>query len=124
MLSPGVLFPAGYLLLYLSTNIYLNAEFKNNLSKSVNKATGNTWHISIKSMKSGWVLNSVTLNHIELTKTKAHGKIESADNSAITINNLEIPVPNLEKLLFSSADRTLSTNTVCEKILNDQHFNH
>ncbi len=52
MLSPGILFPAGYLLVYLSTNIYLNADFKKNLSTSVNQSTGNTWHISIKSLKS------------------------------------------------------------------------
>jgi hypothetical protein len=40
MLSPGVLFPAAYLLVYTSTNIYLNADFKKNLARSVKQTTG------------------------------------------------------------------------------------
>ena len=73
MLSPGVLFPAAYLFLYLSTNIYLNADFKTNLSKSVERATGNTWQTNISSIKPGWGFDSMTLNHVELTKATNRG---------------------------------------------------
>ncbi|MEI7825478.1 MAG: hypothetical protein WCI01_09265 [Chlorobiaceae bacterium] len=122
MLSPGMLFPAGYLLVYLSINIYLNADFKQNLAQSISKATGNTWQISIKSLKSGLVLNSVTLNQIELTPVASTEISRQKSNHAITINTLEIPCPKLEKLLFSSKERLASTKTVCDKILADERL--
>jgi hypothetical protein len=117
MLSPGMLFPAGYILVYLSINIYLNADFKQNLSRSVSSATGNTWNISIKSLKSGLVLDSVTLNQIELTPVANPESNRQSSNDAITITTLEIPCPKLEKLLFSSKERLSSTQNICEKIL-------
>ncbi len=122
MLSPGMLFPAGYLLVYLSTNIYLNADFKKNLSQSVNQATGNTWQISIKSVKSGLILNSVTLHHIELTPIGRHENNGQGTNHTITIKTLEIACPELQNLLFSRTERLLSTKTVCEKILSEEHL--
>ena len=122
MLSPGILFPAGYLLVYLSINIYLNADFKKNLVQSVNRSTGNTWQISITSLKSGLVLNSVTLDHIELTPVAQSENHGQQRNQAIIIKTLEIPCPELEKLLFSSEERLSSTKTVCEKILADEHL--
>jgi hypothetical protein len=117
MLSPGVLFPAGYLLVYLSTNIYLNADFKNNLSQSINSSTGNTWQISIKSLKSGLVFNSVTLNNIEITP-----KSQQKSITPIFIETLEIAYPELEKILFSRDARLSSTRAVCEKILADERL--
>ncbi len=122
MLSPGMLFPAGYLLVYLSINIYLNADFKENLAQSVSKATGNTWQISIKSLKPGLVLNSVTLNHIELTPVAKPEISGQKSNHAISIKTLEIPFPELEKLLFSSKERLASTKTVCARILADERL--
>jgi len=117
MLSPGILFPAGYLLLYLSTNIYLNADFKKSLSLSVQRATGNRWHIHIKSLKTGWILNSVTLNEIEFTKAAMPENRGQVANHSMTINTLEIPTPHLQQLLFSNADLMSSTNALCEKII-------
>ena len=123
VLSPGVLFPAGYLFLYLSTNIYLNAGFKTNLSKSVERATGNTWKTSITSIKSGWGFDSMTLNHVELTKAANRGMRADDENRTITINTIEIPFPDLQKLLFSSTERRASTNAVCEIILAEKGLN-
>ncbi len=117
MLSPGVLFPTGYLFLYLSTNIYLNADFKTNLSKSVARATGNTWHTNITSIKSGWGFDSMTLNHVELTKAANRGIKADVENRTITINTIEIPFPDLQNVLFSSAERQRSTNALCDIIL-------
>ncbi len=122
MLSPGMLFPAAYLLVYLSTNIYLNADFKKSLSRSVNQATGNTWQINIKSVKSGLVLNSVTLDTIELTPIADHQNSVQSTNHAITIKTLEIACPELQNILFSRKERLLSTKTVCEKILSDERL--
>jgi hypothetical protein len=122
MLSPGMLFPAGYLLVYLSINIYLNADFKQNLSRSASRATGNTWHISIKSLKSGMGLNSVTLNQIELTPAGNPESNRQARNDTITINTLEIACPELQKLLFSPSERLLSTKTICDKVLSDDRI--
>ncbi|NMW19306.1 MAG: hypothetical protein HKK66_09825 [Chlorobiaceae bacterium] len=122
MLSPGVLFPTGYLLLYLSTNIYLNVIFKTNLSESVERATGNTWQTSIKSIKSGLVFDCVTLKHIELTKTARPEISANVRSRTLTIDTLEIPFPNVQMLLFSSTERQSSTNALCEKILAEQHL--
>ena len=117
MLSPGMLFPAGYLLLYLTTNIYLNADFKKNLTRSVRRVSGNTWNVSITSLKSGLVLDSVTLHHIELTKANMSESRAQVASPTIIINTLYIPYPNLQRLLFSSDERISSTSALCEKIL-------
>ena len=122
MLSPGVLFPAGYLLVYLSINIYLNVEFKKNLSQSISQATGNTWQVSIKSLKPGLILDSVTLNHIELTQTRGSEQNVKSPAQTITIQTLNIPCPDLERLLFSHTERVSSTKAFCEKILADEHL--
>ncbi len=122
MLSPGVLFPAGYLLVYLSTHIYLNVEFKKTLSQCISQATGNTWQVSIKSLKPGLILDSVTLNHIEFTQTKGSEQNIQTPAQTITIQSLNIPCPDLEKLLFSHTERVSSTKAVCEKILAEEHL--
>ena len=124
MLSPGMLFPTAYLLVYLSTNIYLNADFKKNLSQSVTQATGNTWQISIKSLKSDLVMDSVTLNQIELTPIVRPEENGQHTSHPITINKLEIAHPELEKLLFSRRERLSSTKTICDKILAAEHLEH
>ncbi|MFZ4525015.1 MAG: hypothetical protein ACOYOE_05570 [Chlorobium sp.] len=122
LLSPGVLFPAGYLLVYLSTNIFLNADFKKNIAHSVHQATGNTWQVNIKSLKSGLILDSVTLNDIELTPARTPESNLQPPAHTITIQTLEIPCPNLEKLLFSPKERLLSTQVICKKILSDERI--
>ncbi len=122
MLSPGMLFPAAYLLVYLSTNIYLNADFKKNLSRSVTRSTGNTWHVSITSLNSGLGLDSITLNTIELTpvvQSHIHGQ---STHHATTIKTLEIAYPELQNILFSPKERLSSTKAVCEKILSDKRL--
>ncbi|MEI7696057.1 MAG: hypothetical protein WCI64_10495, partial [Chlorobium sp.] len=87
MLSPGILFPAAYLLVYTSTNIYLNAAFKQNLALSVNQATGKAWDTSITSVKAGLILDSVKLNHIIL----APAGRATQNGQSITIKSLNIP---------------------------------
>lgn len=122
MLSPGMLFPAAYLLVYLSTNIYLNADFKKNLSRSLNRATSNNWYVSIKSLNSGPVLDSITLNTIEFTPVVQSDNNGQSTNHAITIKTLEIACPELQNILFSRKERLLSTKVVCEKILSDERL--
>ena len=122
MLSPGMLFPASYLLIYLSTNIYLNADFKKNLSRSIPQVTGNRWQISIKSLTSGLVLDSVTLNHIELTPVVRPQNSTQHATHAITITSLKIACPELQNILFSRKERLSSTQAVCEKILSDKRL--
>jgi len=117
MLSPGVLFPAGYLLLNLATNIYLNTDFKESLTESVNKSTDHNWQIRITSLRSGWVFDSFSLNHIELTRTATLEGGETSYKRIITIKTLEIPFPHLENLLFDSNDRISTINAVSKIIL-------
>jgi len=116
MLSPGVLFPAAYLLVYTSTNIYLNAEFKENLARSVKQATGSTWEMSITSLSSDLILDSVTLNHIELTPSGTR------EQPSITIPTIEVNCPELQTLLFSQTKRLSSTELIRKKILSDGHL--
>lgn len=116
ILSPGVLFPATYLFVYTSTNIYLNTQFKTNLAQSVKQATGNAWKISIKSLSSDLVLDSVTLNHIELRAAGA------PEQPSVTIPAIEVNCSNLQTLLFSPAKRVSSTELIRKKILSDRHL--
>ncbi len=119
VLSPGVLFPAGYFCVYLSTNIYLNTEFKKNLERSVCEASGNTLEISIESLKPGWILDSVTLNAITLTPTGEHVGDRQVSSQPITISTIKIASPDLERVLFSPSERLSSTRAISEKILSD-----
>ncbi len=116
MLSPGVLFPAAYLLVYTSTNIYLNTVFKTNLARSVNQASDSTWKITIKSLSSDLILDSVTLKYIKLTPSGTSAQ------PPVTIPTIEVNCSNLEKLLFSPAKRASSTQVIREKIFSDGHI--
>jgi hypothetical protein len=120
MLSPGVLFPAGYLLLYLSTNIYLNENYKKCLAQTFNQATGNKMQISIKSLNAGFVFDSFTLNNIELTSTLPVADDQNSSDCRITISSLKIAAPDLQKLLFSRTAQQLSAKNVCDKILEEE----
>jgi len=122
LLSPGILFPAVYLLLYLSISISLNADFKKNLCRSFKSATGNTWQISIQSLKAGPALDSVTLDHIEIIKSPTERDKEKSAGRTVTIKNIEIPCPDLQKLLYSSTDRSAATDALCEKILAEEQL--
>ena len=116
MLSPGVLFPAAYLLVYTSTNIYLNTVFKTNLARSVNQASDSTWKITIKSLSSDLILDSVTLKYIKLTPSGTSAQ------PTVTMPTIEVNCSNLEKLLFSPAKRASSTQVIREKIFSDGHI--
>jgi hypothetical protein len=120
MLSPGILFPAGYLLLYLGTNIYLNQNYKKNLAEAFSQASGNTRQISIQSLKTSLGFDSVTLNNIELSTTIPVANEESASRHKITITKLNIPSPEVQKLLYSSTTLQISTKNICDKILAEE----
>ena len=64
----------------------------------------------------------MTLNHVELTKAANRGMRADNENRTITINTIEIPYPDLQKLLFSSTERLASTNALCEIILAEKGF--
>ncbi len=119
LLSPGVLFPAAYMLYYLSTNIYLNAGFKANLASSFSQATDNRQQLSIKSIKSDIGLDTFTLNQIVLSES---GSNAGTGNSApaITIKTLTLDSPSLEKMLISNAAMRSSQEALCRNILNEE----
>lgn len=123
MLSPGILFPMGYLLLYLSTNIFLNDKYKKDLTRSFNHETGNSRQISIKSLKAGFIFDSVTLNQIELTSASPSHAAKSRTGEKTTINCMKIPSPNLQKLLYSRSEIQASTKNICKLILAEEHRN-
>lgn len=121
ILSPGVLFPTAYLLVYFSTNIYLDSDYKKNLTQSIIKATGHTLLVQIASVKSDLTFDSVTLREIELTPMDFRKKNKQNNCDKVTISALEIQCPDLDKLLLSTNGRLLSTETICNKILAEKH---
>ncbi|MEI8033096.1 MAG: hypothetical protein WCH05_07120 [Chlorobiaceae bacterium] len=120
LLSPGLLFPAAYMVYYLSTNVYLNAGFKANLASSFTKATGNTQQISIRSLRSDISLDTITLDQIVVKERIGNNKARSEGSAAITIKTLKIESPSLEKMLISNRAMLSSKETLCRNIINEE----
>ena len=112
-LSPGMLFPAGYLVVYLATNIHLNSSFKENMSQEFLAATENRVSISIGTMRAGLDFRSVTLQKLELKP--AENVSRPSDNVAIPA--LRIEQLNLCNLLFDRTCREQSVKTITRQIL-------
>lgn len=115
MLSPGILFAAGYLIIYLLTNSYLNREFKDDISQAIETATDNRYTFSVEHLRAGLDLHSVTLRHLELTPVKKQH--QAATKSSVSIQQLCIKQINLCNLLFSKQTAERSTREISRRIL-------
>ena len=121
-LSPGILFTAGYLVIYLLTNAYLNRELKVSISEAIGSATENRYTLSIEQLRAGLDLHSVTVQYLELTpvmKTQHH----AAANGSVSIRELCIDDLDLCNLLFSKESAEHSTREISRLILAaEKHF--
>lgn len=115
-LSPGILFSAGYLIIYLLTNAYLNSEVKNTILREVETGTGNRYTCSVDHLRAGIDLHSVTLRNIELRPTGKQLQTENS-GSAVSIPNLCIEPINLCNLLISPQSAERSTREISRQIL-------
>ncbi|ACD90717.1 MAG: hypothetical protein HGA57_04520 [Chlorobium limicola] len=112
-LSPGILFLSGYLAIYGSLSLYMNSSFKQQLLLHYKKTTGNTYTISVKSIRPAFVLNAITISSIELQPTTLCPKNQ---RNHLLLNKLELGFPDLEKIPFSRQKLQESTTLICKKI--------
>ena len=118
-LSPGILFSAGYLAIYLMTNIYLNRDFKDAILQEVETATENRFDFSVEKLHAGITLRSLTLQNLELRPVR---KQVQGNYSGSTIPNISIEQINLCNLLFSKKCAENSTREITKQILDSNHL--
>ncbi len=115
LVSPGVLFPAAYLFLFLSAGQFLNGNFKKELQETYALKTANSRRLSVRSLMLSTTLGSVTLHDIETGPVPP-----SADNRPHSINTMEIPLSDLAGILFCNSVRRSSVGSACERILAEE----
>lgn len=114
-LSPGILFSAGYLAIYIMTNVYLNSEIKGTILQEVETATENRYTFSIERLHAGIDLHSVTLQNLEFKPVKKQYQEENTCQASIP--NLCVEQLNLCNLLFSRQTAEHSTREISRQIL-------
>jgi len=112
-LSPGILFLTGYLAIYGSLSLYMNSSFKQQLLRYYPQTNGNTYTISVKSIRPAFVLNAITISAIELKPTPL---CPQNQRNHLRLKKLELGFPELEKIPFSRRKRQESTTLICKKI--------
>ncbi len=120
-LSPGILFSIGYLAICFFTNFYLNREFKENISQTVQVATDNRYTLSIETLRAGLDLHSITLRHIELIPVAQSDRRKPAQK--VSIRQLSIEERNLGNLLFSKQTAERLVRQTASRILHHQQTN-
>jgi hypothetical protein len=116
MLSPGVIFSAAYLVVWLLTNVYLDHTFKELLKRSFISATGRHYRLNIASLSSGPALDTITLKQLELIPLAVAGSADEA-RSGRQIAEIEISCPDLGFLFFRPAAAKDSTQNISLEIL-------
>jgi len=115
MVSPGVLFPAAYLVLYLSVSAFLNTGFKKELCQSYSVATHDSRRLSIGSLKAGPDLCSVKITGIESTPAQA-----SLNKGTRSIRTVDVNLSGIAGFMFSRSARELFIHEACRKILAEE----
>jgi len=120
-LSPGILFPATYLLVYLSTSTYLNNAFKAELYQSIDRASGQNVTITVKSITPNLQLDTMTLSHIQIIAVERDRNNNNASQKNIKKPKLTVRCPNLQQLLFNKEKRHSSIRVISKTLLADYH---
>ncbi len=116
LLSPGTMFSAGYLVLFLLTNSYLDNTIKKNVSETFNRSTGHTWQLSVASIRSGYTLNSITLKQLSFIPSKRQSP-PSAPLEPILIKELQVPCTHLCTLFFNRKQAAQSIRVISAHLL-------
>ncbi len=114
MLSPGVLFAAFYLVVWFSTNIYLDHTFRNNLNRSFSSVAGSRYQLKIGSLGTGPELNFLTLKQLEFVPITSE---KSSPPRSIRIDKLDIACPDVGFFLIRPSWAEITTRMVSQKLL-------
>ncbi|ARM30624.1 hypothetical protein [Prosthecochloris sp. HL-130-GSB] len=117
LLSPGTLFSAAYLVIYLLTNISLSGSIRNRISDSVSRATGENWQLSVQSLHAGAQLNTVTLKNIRITPTSSGQASAPEKLVPISIKELEVPCRRVFTIFFDNRQADISSEDISRRIL-------
>jgi len=115
MLSPGMIFASAYLLVWLSTNLWLDRNFKHHLKQTFAAEARQQYRIDIGSLRSGADLNSLMLKKLELTPIGG-GESQGTDPS-LRIAELRIECPEIGFFPFRPAAEIPALRKVCRAIL-------
>jgi len=114
MLSPGMLFAAAYLMLWLSTNFYLDHRFREHLSHTFDSEAGKRYRLTIGDLGTDFELDSLRLERLELIPVTGTGELQS---TRIRIDKLDIPCPEIGLFLFSPSKVDMTTRAVSRQLL-------
>lgn len=113
-LSPGILFAALYLTVWLSTNAFLDYRFRELLTRSFDTATANRYHLSVGALSTGPWLSSLTLEHLELLPRT--GTVPGTEKT-IVINRIDIDCPEVGLMLFRPSAVEAASRSVSRRLL-------
>jgi hypothetical protein len=116
MLSPGMIFTLAYLLVWLSTNLYLDNTFKSNLKRSFTSDAGVQYKLVVGSLRSRPDLNTLTLKRLELIPI-SNGKNDRTNGPNLQIEELQVPCPDLCLFPFRPSEATVSAHHISREIL-------
>ncbi|MBF0585572.1 hypothetical protein INT08_08130 [Prosthecochloris sp. N3] len=117
LLSPGILFTAGYLTIYLLTNLYLDNGIRPKLTEAVSRATDDTWNLSFESISSGPAMKSVTINRLTIVPALPPATDTQQGSGIISITELRVPCSHLGTILFDRAHADQSALDISRRIL-------
>ena len=115
LLSPGPLFCAGYLVMYMLTNLHLNGILKEEVATAVETATGHRYDLFIERLSAGFALDSVTLERLEIVPVD--GPLGQRPAESVRIRELRVRHLDLSNLLFSRETAVRSTREISRHIL-------
>ncbi|MCF8270668.1 MAG: hypothetical protein K9I59_01935 [Chlorobium sp.] len=114
LLSPGILFLSGYLVLYGAVSCKLNGTFKEQVQQGYQESNKHAETIRIGSVIPTIGLDALTIRSIELIS--APGSPENHRRHK-TLRNISIEAPELQKTLFCKRRLLESASGACETIL-------
>ncbi len=114
LLSPGVLFSVLYLAIWLSTNLYLDHGFRNELIRFFQSASGSRYRLSIGKLSTGPELGHLTLRQLELSPVAA-ATTDAGRN--IRIDKLDISCPDIGFLLVRPSKSSAILRTIVTQLL-------
>lgn len=114
VLSPGMLFAALYLTVWISTNAFLDHRFRELLTRSFDTASGNRYHLSVGELSTGPRLSSLILEHLELLPRT--GTVAGPEK-AIIISRIDIDCPEVGLMLFRPSAAEATSRSVSRRLL-------
>ena len=116
ILSPGMIFTLVYLLVWVGTNFYLDHAFKRHLKQVFLSETGQRLQLNVRSLETGFTLDSIILKKLELCPLDAP-ESQSNGPGQMQIAKLEIDWPDMCFMPFRPSDELHSIRKIARQIL-------